>query len=309
MAEIIDNTSEKMVLTSLGESNSDNLHNKFFPYNKIISTPKYNHDFFVKIFSEFSFDQVYIFGSISIVNDNRFSEQDYFNSTIGLVKSLTEALIKCKQIESVKIFHSSSVEMFGKDLPTKQNEFTTLNPQSPYANGKALAHTHLQNLREKGICNAINGIMYNHESVYRKKDFVTQKICLLVAEILMGQRKTIPLGNIDVYRDWSYAHDLITAAKFGMDRNLAGDYILASGVTRSLSDWIGTAFKTIGITDWSKYIEFNTDFVRNTKEYLPRADTTKSKRILNLHETLSFESLVNSMVTHNIKVLENKYRV
>jgi GDPmannose 4,6-dehydratase len=302
----MEDPNEPLVLTSLKKINTENRHSRLFPHNKIIYTSEYSKEFFRKVIAKFDFKQIYVFGSISIVNDSSYSEKEYLDSTIGLVESLTQALISCKKIDSVIIFHSSSVEIFGKNLSSQQTETTPLNPQSAYANGKALAHVHFQNLREKGICRSINGIMYNHESIYRKKDFVTQKICLAVAEIFLGQRKTIPLGRLDVFRDWSYANDVISAAKLGLDKNLTGDYILASGVTRSLDQWISEAFKAIKISDWGNYIELNNVLVRTDQEYLPDANVSKSRAILNLKETISFESLIQSMVHYNIEILKTE---
>lgn len=300
LSEILAGTDDFLVATTLNAKESKAVHSKLFPRNIIIDTAEYNTDFFVKVLAEFQFKQIYIFGSISIVNDHRLSKSDYFKSTIDLVESLTEALIQTKKINSVIIFHSSSVEMFGKDLLTEQTEFTLFNPQSFYAEGKTLAHMHLKNLRDKGDCKSINGILYNHESKYRKIDFVTQKICHGVAEIFLGRKKKIRLGSLISYRDWSYANDLIAAAKFGMDNNLVGDYILASGTTRSLEDWISNAFSSIRIKDWGSYIELDSDLLRSGQEYIPKADISKARSFLNLQQTISFESLVSNMVMHKI---------
>ena len=305
LAEILAVSGEKVILTSLVRNNLESIHRKLFPANKVIETVEYSEEFFLKVLTSFNFKQIYIFGSISIVNDSSSSEKDYIDSTFGLVKCLTKALIACKKTESTIIFHSSSVEMFGKTLLTQQSESTDLNPQSPYALGKALAHLHFQELREKGICKSINGIMYNHESKYRKEHFVTQKVCKSVAEIYLGQRKFISLGNLAIFRDWSYAYDLISAVKFGMEREILGDFILASGITRSLEDWIGVAFDSVEIKDWYNYIVVSQDLLRSAEEYVPNADISKAKRFLNLHQTLTFTSLVKSMVDHNIEKLRH----
>jgi GDPmannose 4,6-dehydratase len=300
LSEILVGSGDFVVATTLNAKVSKPLHSKLFPQNIIIETAEYNSDFFVKVLSDFQFKQIYIFGSISIVNDHRLSKSEYFKSTIHLVESLTEALMRTKKINSVVIFHSSSVEMFGKDLLTEQTESTPFNPQSFYAEGKTLAHMHLKNLREKGDCKSINGILYNHESKYRKIDFVTQKICQGVAEIFLGKRKKIILGNLNSYRDWSYANDLIAAAKFGMDNDLIDDYILASGTTRGIEEWISNAFNSIGIKDWKKYIELDSELLRSGQEYIPKANVTKARSTLNLKQSISFESLVDNMVIHKI---------
>ena len=300
LSEILAKTDNFFVGTSLNIKGSKAMHNKLFPRNIIVGTTEYSTDFFVKILSDFNFKQIYIFGSISIVNDHKLSKKEYLKSTVGLVESLIKALKVTKKISSVIIFHSSSVEMFGKELPTAQTELTPFNPQSFYAEGKTLAHQHLQSLREQGLCKSINGIMYNHESKYRKIDFVTQKICQGVAKIYLGKKEKILLGNLVSYRDWSYARDLINAAKIGMDNELEGDYILASGITRSLEDWIRNAFAVVGISDWRRYIELDPDLFRIGSEYVPQANISKAKFYLNLHQSISFETLVNNMVTHQI---------
>lgn len=301
LSEILAGTDDFIVATSLNISKSKAMHSALFPRNIVIQTADYSTEFFVKIFSDFDFKQIYIFGSISIVNDDKLTKKDYFNSTIELVESMTEALVITKKINSVIVFHSSSVEMFGKDLLNEQTESTPFNPQSFYAEGKTLAHMHLKNLRDKGDCKSINGILYNHESKYRKSDFVTQKICQGVAEIFLGKKEKILLGNLNAYRDWSYANDLVTAAKFGMDNELIGDYILASGTTHSLEDWIRNAFAAVAINDWEKYIELDANLLRSGKEYVPQANVSKARSYLNLQQTISFETLVNNMVIHKIK--------
>lgn len=303
LAEIMANSGEGLVLTSLAKSNSKSIHNKLFPTNKVIKTVKYDVEFFLKLLTNYNFEKIYIFASISTVNDETVSESDYLDSTIGLVKSLTEALFESRKIESTIIFHSSSVEMFGKKLFTQQTETTGLNPQSPYAKGKALAHLHFQELREKGICKSINGIMYNHESKYRKENFVTQKICKSVAEIYLDQRKLIPLGDLKIFRDWSYANDIIFAVKYGMDNELIGDYILASGVAHSLEDWISSAFESVDIQNWADYIEIDQSLLRTADEYMPDANISKSREVLHLQQTVSFDSLVRSMVDFNLEQL------
>ncbi len=305
-AEIVADSGEELVLTSLAKFGSKPIHNKFFPKNKVIETTEYSENFFNKVLTDYNFKKIYIFASISVVNDVNVSEKDYLESTVGLVESLTRALIKCRKIESVIIFHSSSVEIFGKKLLTEQTESTCLNPQSPYARGKALAHVHFQELRERGICKSINGIMYNHESKYRKENFVTQKICKSVAEIYLGQRRIIPLGNLQIFRDWSYANDLISAAKFGMDNELTGDFVLASGVSRRLEDWISSAFGSVMIQDWANYIEIDPNLIRTVEEYMPNANISKSKAVLNLQQSITFDSLVRTMVMHNIEQLGSK---
>lgn len=306
LAELLANTGETLILTSLNKKKSVSLHKNYFPENKIIKTSNYNCQFFLRLFSDFHIKQVYIFGSLSVVNEPSISKNEYFESTIGVVKSLTTALLTNKKIESVMIFHSSSVEMFGKNLVTQQTELTRLNPQSPYAEGKALAHEHFQELRKRGVCHSINGILYNHESIYRKEDFVTQKICKAVAQISLGLRDVIPLGNLKTYRDWSYANDLISAVRFGMDNKLSGDYILASGIIHSLEEWLDAAFKSISVSNWRHYIEYDQRFVRGVEEYIPNANISKAEAILNLKPTLSFEELVGHMVAYNIKKLESQ---
>jgi GDPmannose 4,6-dehydratase len=271
-----------------------------FPENKIIYTKKYSKDFFIDLFKSIKFDQIYIFSSISAVQDKRYTEEDYIESTFGLVKNLSEAYKFSYREDNCIIFNSSSVEMFGKNLSGKQNENTNLNPESPYAIGKTLAHSLLSNLRESGKILSVNGIMYNHESIYRGENFVTQKICKGVGEISQNRSKKIKLGNIDIYRDWSFAGDIVDAALYAMDHKLIGDYVLASGTARPLSDWLKLSFAAIGMKEWEEFIDFDVSLKRDGREYIPSADITKAQKILKLKNTIDFSELVTHMTTHHL---------
>jgi GDPmannose 4,6-dehydratase len=191
--------------------------------------------------------------------------------------------------------------MFGKNLVGKQNENTNLNPESPYAVGKTLAHLLLTELREAGKILSVNGIMYNHESIYRGENFVTQKICKGVGDINQDRSKKIKLGNIDVYRDWSFAGDIVEAALYAMDNKLAGDYVLASGSARPLSNWLKASFATIGVKDWENFIDYDSSLKRDGREYLPCADITKAQKLLKLKNTISFSDLVSHMTMHHLR--------
>jgi len=272
-----------------------------FPNNNVIYVKDYSRDFFATLFESITFDQIYIFSSISNVYDKKYTENEYIESTYGLVKNLCDALESSHKKHDCIIFNSSSVEMFGKNLVGQQNENTVLNPESPYAVGKVLSHLLLKELRESGKFSTVNGIMYNHESIYRAEHFVTQKICKGVADIERQRIKKIRLGSVDVFRDWSFAGDIISAAKYAMDNKLSGDYVLASGMTRPLSNWLEISFAAIGIKEWENYIIHDPVLKRDAKEYIPNADISKAQNLLKLDNTLSFNDLVTNMVEHNLR--------
>ena len=290
---------KNIVYTTSREINRNSCrYNALFPDNKIIYAKKYSEEFFVNIFKSLIFDQIYVFSSISNVYDKNYTEREYIESTYGLVKNLCNAYLNTYKNNKCIIFNSSTVEMFGKNLPEKQNENTDLNPESPYAIGKTLAHLLLKELRESGKILSVNGIMYNHESIYRGDSFVTQKISKGVAEIAQNKIKKISLGNISIRRDWSFAGDIIDAAFYAMDNHLAGDYVLASGTSRKLTDWLETSFATIGEQNWSSFIDYDPNLKREGKEYIPNADIAKAQKMINLQNTISFNDLVTSMVAN-----------
>jgi GDPmannose 4,6-dehydratase len=194
--------------------------------------------------------------------------------------------------------------MYGRVLEVPQNEDTSFNAVSPYACSKVFAHAITRTYRFSYNMFASTAISFNHESMRRGKEFVTRKISLGVAKIKLGLVDKISLGNLDSKRDWSHAKDIINGIYLIMQHNEPDDFVLCSGETHSVREFIEEAFKIVNISDWQNYIEIDQQFIRPAEVNLLQGDYSKAKRILNWEPKVSFKELVQEMIESDIKLLE-----
>ena len=205
--------------------------------------------------------------------------------------------------------------MFGKVVCTPQTELTPFYPRSPYAVSKLYGHWITKNYRESYNLYACNGILFNHESERRGIEFVTRKITDGVARIHLGLQDTLSLGNLDSKRDWGYAPDYVEAMwlMLQQDRdyffdNKVGDFVVATGNSHSVRDFLTLAFKCIGVDDWTKHIVQDPRFMRPAEVDILRGDATKAKEILGWEATTSLDDLVKKMVTNDIELVKKEIR-
>lgn len=191
------------------------------------------------------------------------------------------------QRHGAKIYQASTSEMFG-NAPAPQNEHTPFNPVSPYAVAKLEAHRAA--LEAGGYC----GILFNHESPLRGAEFVTQKIVRGVADIHYGRAESIVLGNIEAKRDWGHAKDYVRAMHMMMQHE-PGEYVVATGETRSIKEFLTAAFKFIGVDDWKPYIDISPEFYRPNEVNELCGDATKMRNI-GWEPEISFDGLVSDMM-------------
>tara|TARA_B100000282_G_scaffold290380_1_gene261289 strand:- start:1800 stop:2267 length:468 start_codon:yes stop_codon:yes gene_type:complete len=151
-----------------------------------------------------------------------------------------------------------------------------------------------------------SGILFNHESERRGIEFVTRKISDGVAKIKLGLADNIILGNLDAKRDWGYAPDYVEAMWLMMQQETPDDYVIATGETYSIRDFLDVAFKHIGITDWSKYVKQDPKYMRPAEVDVLRGDFTKSKSKLKWIPKTSFVDLVKIMVNNDLNILKNE---
>ncbi|MFA6427544.1 MAG: GDP-mannose 4,6-dehydratase [Candidatus Magasanikbacteria bacterium] len=202
-----------------------------------------------------------------------------------------------------KFYQASSSEMYGKVLESPQNEKTPFYPRSPYACSKVFAHYQTVNYRESYNLFACSGILFNHESPRRGENFVTRKITKAVAEIKNGLRDKLVLGNLDAQRDWGYAKEYVEAMWLMLQQDEPDDYVIATGETHSVKDFLQEAFQYIDL-DWKKYVAFDERFLRPTEVDYLIGDYTKAKEKLGWKPHTSFKELVAIMVESDIRVLE-----
>ena len=198
-----------------------------------------------------------------------------------------------------RVYQASSSEMFGKAVETPQRESTPFHPRSPYGVAKVYAHHLTVNYRESYGLFACAGIMFNHESSRRGEEFVTRKVTRAVAAIAAGRQDGLTLGRLDPRRDWGWAPEYMAALPLIAARDEPGDYVLATGITRSVADWCEAAFAVAGL-DWRDRTRSDPALYRPAEvEYL-RGDAGKAKRELGWEARVPFGEIVRRMTEHDL---------
>lgn len=204
-----------------------------------------------------------------------------------------------------RFFQPSSSEMFGISDQQPQTEGTPHHPRSPYAASKSFAHHLTVNYRESYDLFTCTATLYNHESPLRSEQFVTRKISRAVAEIALGRRDSLSLGNLDVRRDWGFAGDYARAMHLMLTLDQPADYIVATGQSRPLSEVLRLAFATIGVDDPADYVHQDPALMRPADILDLYGDPTKAREQLDWTPSLEFGALVEHMVTTDMKRLES----
>lgn len=206
--------------------------------------------------------------------------------------------------KDAKIYQASSSEMFGKVRETPQNEMTPFHPRSPYGFAKVFAHYAAMNYRESYGMYICSGILFNHESPRRGEEFVTRKISMGVAKIKLGLAKEIHLGNLDAKRDWGFAGDYVKAMHAMLQQNEPEDFVIGTGETHSIKEFLDMAFNHIGIADWTPYVKIDPKFIRPAEVDMLIADTGKARKMLDWKPEHSFKDLVKMMVQSDIEIFK-----
>ena len=201
-----------------------------------------------------------------------------------------------------RFYQASSSEMYGKVLEVPQRESTPFYPRSPYAVAKVYAYWTTLNYRESYNLFACNGILFNHVSPRRGETFVTRKITRAVARIAAGSQEKLYLGNLDAQRDWGYAKEYVEAMWLMLQQDKADDYVIATGETHSVRDFLAEAFSIVGL-DWTHWVEIDSRYYRPTEVDLLVGDATKAKRQLGWEPTTRFRDLVRLMTTADMEAL------
>jgi GDPmannose 4,6-dehydratase len=202
-----------------------------------------------------------------------------------------------------RFYQASSSEMYGKVREVPQTETTAFYPRSPYAVAKVCAFWATVNYRESYGFHASNGILFNHESPRRGEAFVTRKITLGVAHILAGLQDKLSLGNLDAQRDWGYAKEYVEAMWLMLQQEKPDDYVVATGETHSVRDFLAAAFGQVGL-EWQKYVTHDARYLRPAEVDQLVGDYSKAKRQLGWAPKTSFKQLVKLMVEADIALLQ-----
>lgn len=210
---------------------------------------------------------------------------------LGALK-LLEAVKNHKKY--ARFFQASTSEQFGKIMDTPQNEKTRFYPRSPYGCAKAFAHYTCINYREAYGMHISCGIMFNHESPRRGAEFVTRKITLGVARIKMGLQDKIVLGNLNASRDWGYAKDYMEAAQLVLQREKPEDYVISTGQTYTVKQWLEKTCEIAGVDFWDILIQ-DPAFERQSEVDYLRGDSSKAEKVLGWKSKVGFSELVEMM--------------
>ena len=206
----------------------------------------------------------------------------------------------------IKFYQASSSEMFGRMIENPANENTPFYPRSPYGVAKLYGHWITKNYRESYNMFACSGILFNHESERRGIEFVTRKISDGVARIHLGLEDHISLGNLDAKRDWGYAPDYVEAMWLMLQQKNSSDYVISTGETYSIREFLNIAFNHVGIKNWEPYIKQDPRFMRPAEVDILKGDYTKAKDELGWEPKTNFPELVKIMVLNDINILKNK---
>lgn len=250
-------------------------------------------------------DEVYNLAAISHVGYSFGNPIITADVTAKGTLNLLEAIRAIGGEKTIRFYQASTSEMFGgtdyNRPPKGYTEESLFHPRSPYGVAKLYSHWITKNYRESYGMHASCGILFNHESPRRGLEFVTRKISNSVARIKLGLQDNIVLGNIDAKRDWGFAGDYVRGMWMMLQQDEPGDYVLATGETHSVEDFLEAAFKEIGIEDWKPYVKQNPKFMRPAEVDLLLGDPAKAAKELGWKPDVSFEELVKMMVRSDLE--------
>tara|TARA_Y100000389_G_scaffold203602_1_gene252603 strand:- start:33928 stop:34956 length:1029 start_codon:yes stop_codon:yes gene_type:complete len=224
------------------------------------------------------------------------------NTGLGAL-TLLEAIKNADK--DIKFYQASSSEMFGGKSEQILNEDSILDPKSPYAASKVLAHNLNKIYRESYGLFCVNGILFNHESPHRGETFVTRKVTRAVGRIHNDIQNTLTLGNLDAFRDWGFAGDYVEGMWLMMQHHEPDDWVLATGETHSVKEFVSKAFQSVNL-EWEEYVKTSDKFYRPNEVNHLLGDSSKAQEKLNWTPKVSFDNLVEMMVENDIKLAKQE---
>lgn len=218
---------------------------------------------------------------------------------LGVTRMLEAMRVACPK---AKFYQASSSEMFGKVQEVPQKETTPFWPRSPYGVAKVYGHWITVNYRESYGLFAVSGILFNHESPRRGLEFVTRKIANAVARVKHGKQKTVKLGNLDAKRDWGFAKDYVEMMWLMLQQDKPEDFVISTGETHSVREFLEEACKVAGMNDWKKVYEHDPKMDRPAEVDLLIGDSSKAQRMLGWKPKTHFKELVRIMVEAELEL-------
>ncbi len=276
---------------------------KRYPDVQLLSGDLTDFSSLQRIISSVEPQEIYNLGAISFVGLS-FSQPEMTANITGLgVLRILEAVRQLGMEKETKIYQASSSEMFGKVRAIPQNELTPFYPRSPYGVAKTFAHYTCVNYREAYEMFIASGILFNHEGEHRGYEFVTRKITSNIARIKLGLQDRFSLGSLSPQRDWGYAGDYVEAMWMMLQHDRAEDYVVATGKTHSVHDFVVTALKSAELPgDVAKYVDFDHEMVRPSEVDILVGDASKIKNEIGWEPKTSFEKLVEIMIENDLRI-------
>lgn len=263
-------------------------------------------DKFSKLLSEIHPDAIVNLAAISNVSN---SWTDPIKTTsvncVSTAICLDHIQKRLSNQEIVKFIQASSALIFDTTSELILNEESIFSANNPYAATKLFGHVLTRSYREAG-CFASNAILFNHESPRRPTSFVTRKISQGVAKIALGLQNELVLGPLDVQRDWGWAPDYADALVLMLNSDFAADYVIATGKSNSIKDFLDIAFSYVGISDWSALVRSESTFHRPTNDNVVIGDSSKIEHELGWNRTITFTELVHAMVENDLQLIRNE---
>lgn len=223
-----------------------------------------------------------------------------FEQPVETMESITVGILNLLEgirflNNKTRLYNAGSSECFGDTGSIPANEKTPFHPRSPYAVAKAAAFWEVANYREAYGLFASSGILFNHESPLRPERFVTQKIIKAACRIADGHEERLQLGNIEIARDWGWAPEYVVAMWHMLQQETAEDFVIATGNTHSLEEFVATAFGALGL-DWREHVESDTSLLRPSDPKVSRADPSRAKDVLGWQAEVQVEDVVRKMI-------------
>jgi len=274
-----------------------------FPYVELISGDLTDLPSLIKAVDTARPDEVYNLGAVSFVAMSFNQAELTANVTgLGVLRMLDAVRIVGGSADNpIRFYQASSSEMFGKVRETPQNEMTPFHPRSPYGCAKVFGHDITVNYRESYGLFACSGILFNHEGPRRGPEFVTRKVSQAVARIKLGRQHELVLGTLDSKRDWGFAGDYVKAMWLMLQQDEPDDYVVATGETHSVGEFVERAFAAAGIDDWTRYVRQDPKFFRPAEVDLLIGDASKARQRLGWQPEVGFDELVSLMVDHDLR--------
>ena len=279
---------------------------KLLPFVKLIEADLTDLSSLVRAVQITKPDEVYNLAAVSHVGYSFKDPVLTGNVTAIGVLNMLEAIRLNGGEKTIKFYQASTSEMFGGldyNRPGKgYDENALFHPRSPYGVAKLYGHWITKNYRESYGIHASCGILFNHEGPRRGLEFVTRKITNAVARIHLGLQDDIVLGNLDPKRDWGYAGDYVEGMWLMLQQEKPDDYVLATGETHSIGDFLTLAFKEIGVDDWKPYVRQDPAFLRPAEVDILLGNPEKAEKVLGWKRKVDFEGLVKMMVQNDIAI-------